>query len=142
MPVYLCHPGGDTPEPWRHGVQVFAAPCKIDADAPSSLAPTIGSEKDLIVADWTHHKDDDDRRNNPTQVTNVVGRVTRSMIALQAVRRVRHAELLLVDDVCIAFDRFWLRLRWPGRKGGFAGYIAMGTLSEASRFFSSYGTLS
>lgn len=45
-----------------------------------------------------------------------------------AIRRVRHAEVVLVDDVCIAHGRYWLRLRWPG-KGGFAGYIALGASS-------------
>jgi hypothetical protein len=48
------------------------------------------------------------------------------------IRRVRHAEVVLVDDVCVAFDRYWLRLRWPGRKGGFAGYIALGKVSQPS----------
>jgi hypothetical protein len=46
------------------------------------------------------------------------------------IRRIRHAEIVLVDDVCIAHERYWLRLRWPGHKGGFAGYIAMGLVSE------------
>lgn len=45
-------------------------------------------------------------------------------------RRIRHAEVVLVDDVCVAFDRYWLRLRWPGSKGGFAGYLAMGLVAE------------
>lgn len=46
-----------------------------------------------------------------------------------AIRRVRHAEVVLVDDVCIAYGRYWLRLRWPSGKGGFAGYIALGATS-------------
>lgn len=45
-----------------------------------------------------------------------------------AIRRVRHAEVVLVDDVCIAHGRYWLRLKWPGT-GGFAGYIALGASS-------------
>jgi hypothetical protein len=49
------------------------------------------------------------------------------------IRRVRHAEVVLVDDVCVAFERYWLRLRWPGHKGGFAGYIAMGLVSETPK---------
>jgi hypothetical protein len=138
MPVYLCHPGENDPEPWRHGLQVFATPCKIDADASSSTASAVGGGKDLIVADWADDEDED-KRNKNIQVTKAVGRGTRSSISSQVVRRVRHAELVLVDDVCIAYDRFWLRLRWPGRKGGFAGYIAMGLVSEASRIFSSHG---
>jgi hypothetical protein len=48
------------------------------------------------------------------------------------VRRIRHAEVVLVDDVCIAYDRHWLRLRWPGSKGGFAGYVALGKVNETS----------
>mmetsp|Transcript_26321 Transcript_26321/g.72327 ORF Transcript_26321/g.72327 Transcript_26321/m.72327 type:complete len:484 (+) Transcript_26321:747-2198(+) len=46
------------------------------------------------------------------------------------VRRIRHAEVVLVDDVCIAYDRHWLRLRWSGSKGGFAGYVALGKVNE------------
>jgi hypothetical protein len=46
------------------------------------------------------------------------------------IRRIRHAEVVLVDDVCIAFGRYWLRLRWPGHKGGFAGYVALGKVDE------------
>jgi hypothetical protein len=46
------------------------------------------------------------------------------------IRRIRHAEIVLVDDVCIAHGRHWLRLRWPGHKGGFAGYIALGKVNE------------
>jgi hypothetical protein len=46
------------------------------------------------------------------------------------IRRIRHAEVVLVDDVCIAYGRHWLRLRWPGHKGGFAGYVALGKVNE------------
>ena len=46
------------------------------------------------------------------------------------IRRIRHAEVVLVDDVCVAFGRHWLRLRWPGHKGGFAGYVALGKVDE------------
>ncbi|KAL7565639.1 hypothetical protein ACA910_018998 [Epithemia clementina (nom. ined.)] len=41
------------------------------------------------------------------------------------IRRIRHAEVVLVDDICISHGRYWLRLRWPGHRGGFAGYIAV-----------------
>ena len=40
-------------------------------------------------------------------------------------RRLRHAEVVIVDDVCLAFGKYWLRLRWPGHKGGFAGYLPL-----------------
>lgn len=73
MPLYLCQPGRDKPEPWRHGVNVFATP-------------------------------------------SVTGR---------PIRRLRHGEIVLVDDVCFTMNKHWLRLRWPGRKGGFAGYLQL-----------------
>lgn len=43
----------------------------------------------------------------------------------KCIRKVRHAEVVLVDDVSTLGDKYWLRLRWPGQKGGFAGYIAV-----------------
>lgn len=49
---------------------------------------------------------------------------------LPPVRRVRHAEVVLVDQVLVAFRRYWLRLRWPGEHGGFGGFVALGKLEE------------
>lgn len=46
----------------------------------------------------------------------------------ETLRKVMHAQVVLVDDVCIAHGRYWLRLRWPGNRGGFAGYIGMGSV--------------
>lgn len=42
------------------------------------------------------------------------------------VRRLRHAEVVLVDQCLSAYGRTWLRLRWPGEFGGFAGFVAIG----------------
>lgn len=42
------------------------------------------------------------------------------------VRRLRHAEVVLVDQCLSAYGRTWLRLRWPGELGGFAGFVAIG----------------
>eukprot|EP00804_Cyclotella_cryptica_P029711 CCRYP_015198-RA/>CCRYP_015198-RA protein AED:0.09 eAED:0.09 QI:0/0.5/0.33/1/0.5/0.33/3/832/790 len=42
-----------------------------------------------------------------------------------AVRRARHAEVLLADDTVISHGRRWVRLRWPGELGGFGGFVAM-----------------
>lgn len=81
MPLYLCQPGTDKPEPWRHGVSVYSMPFVRAAAAPSDAA----EERPL--------------------------------------RRLRHGEIVLVDDVCLAWDCYWLRLRWPGHRGGFAGYL-------------------
>lgn len=103
MPIYLVQPGTGRPEPWRHGIQVYAAPFHIDPVEPKS------GGRDLVIASA-----------NAT-TTAVVG---------HPIRRVRHAEIVIVDDVCVAYERYWLRLRWPGAKGGFAGYIAMGLVAE------------
>lgn len=78
MPLYLCQPGRDRPEPWRHGASVYARPTA------------------------SHHA-----------------------VGTMIIRKLRNGEIVLVDDVCKCADdgRHWLRLRWPGRKGGFAGYL-------------------
>lgn len=83
MPLYLCQPGADKPEPWRHGLSVYSAPFAVDDTS-----------------------DDEDLDLKP-----------------RPLRRLRHGEIVLVDDVCLAWERYWLRLRWPGNRGGFAGYL-------------------
>ncbi len=42
------------------------------------------------------------------------------------VRRLRHAEVVLVDQCLTAYGKTWLRLCWPGELGGFAGFVAVG----------------
>ena len=49
------------------------------------------------------------------------------------IRRVRHAEVVLVDEVSIAYGMYWLRLRWPGPRGGIAGYMDLGTVRNVSQ---------
>lgn len=153
MPVYLCQPGATGSEPWRHGIQVYAAPFAMD-DVPaiSSSTRVEGSNEGHHHNSWTASNDetegnvpsggDASMTNNevlqqhqqgaPTIARTATGGggARASTINGTPIRRVRHAEVVLVDDVCIAFDRYWLRLRWPGRKGGFAGYIALGKVSE------------
>ena len=41
------------------------------------------------------------------------------------VRRIRHSEVVLVDQALRAYGRTWLRLRWPGEQGGFGGFVAL-----------------
>jgi len=67
-----------------------------------------------------------------TSTSSSASSSTRSESALGGalLRRIRHAEVVLVDDVCISHERFWLRLRWPGTKGGFAGYVAVSSASQ------------
>ena len=136
MPVYLCQPGVSASEPWRHGIQVYATPFPLDeaavesSDKDMAEAPTSSSD----IARWAN--------NNPRSAGSLSQNTTSSIVQSDEVfenrsstpgvpiRRVRHSEIVLVDDVCIAFDRYWLRLRWPGSKGGFAGYIALGKVNE------------
>lgn len=88
MPLYLCQSGSGKPQPWRHGVSVYATPCR--------------------------HGEEEDFPSRP-------------------LRRLRHGEIILVDDVCVALDQLWLRLRWPGSKGGFAGYLPLDKPCDESK---------
>lgn len=125
MPVYLCQPGVGALEPWRHGIQVYAAPFAMDE------VPAVTNNDS---SQWNHED-----AGRPTHApASTISRTATGSGTLRAtttlsglpIRRVRHAEVVLVDDVCLAFERYWLRLRWPGRRGGFAGYIALGKVSE------------
>jgi len=49
-----------------------------------------------------------------------------TFIETHIMRRVRHAEVVLVDRVSFRYQCYWLRLKWPGPQGGCAGYIALG----------------
>lgn len=139
MPVYLCQSGAGHTEPWRHGIQVYAAPFPIKATA----SPAGGGGRDSVVLQVPATTTDAQWQSTPQQQREGEGdpKVSTSVsdpshndgqgsaeqrLAGMPIRRVRHAEIVLVDDVCIAFGRYWLRLRWPGQRGGFAGYIAMG----------------
>jgi len=106
MPVYLCKPGCWQQEPWRHGIQVYEQPFPLDTDT---------RQDDVFVASTEGIRSRHERRS--MRAAGSLGR---------PVRKVRHAEVVLVDDVSIAYDRYWLRLRWPGPQGAFAGYIALG----------------
>jgi len=44
---------------------------------------------------------------------------------LPIIRKVRYAEVVLVDAVFWLYGCYWLRLKWPGTRGGAAGYIAL-----------------
>lgn len=115
MPVYVCQPGDGSPEPWKCGIQVFKSPVPLNES---------GTLSDNNIFDQQHHQD--------LQVAVLPVAHPQQQLEIPAgetnthVRRIRHAELVLVDDVCVAYGRYWLRLRWPGQRGGFAGYIAMG----------------
>jgi hypothetical protein len=95
--------------------------------------------------DYDNHDDDDEEQKLLPSTNNrrlhqqqqqtagmTTTTITSSLSSFKGVpiRRIRHTEVVLVDDVCIAYGRHWLRLRWPGHKGGFAGYIALGKVNE------------
>jgi hypothetical protein len=137
MPVYLCHPGAMAAEPWRHGIHVYAAPFAMDAAlAPNENISNLNTEN-LENNEGLRQRQ---RRGTSTEENSSVGNMISQAVAGSGeshgtatglpIRRVRHSEVVLVDDVCMAFDRYWLRLRWPGTRGGFAGYIALGKVSE------------
>lgn len=46
------------------------------------------------------------------------------------VRRIRHAEVVLLDQCLIIYGRTWLRLRWPGKQGGFGGFVALSRIED------------
>jgi hypothetical protein len=239
MPVYVCQPGKGHPEPWRHGIQVYARPFPVDGsdgdkpsatmnanrndndnsnnnnsnsntdDAPSHtvlreatavasmpttalganvtrslVVPTAGGGHDWMVGTLSSTDLMQDSRNSrndeysasvaastmaqglrqrrvardttsssdepgqgpfrqppvsssgsapittaesqqrlvlhPVRLTNPVAEMS------PPVRRIRHAEVVLVDDVCIAYGRYWLRLRWPGHHlGGGGGSVGI-----------------
>ena len=168
MPVYICQAGSNSSEPWRHGLQVYAAPFQL-SDLPSgdprggdgnvcTLAPRmVSSTGDAGQTQRDNNHNNNNLRtqrerqfrheltygvnaNNPNNSSNNEHnndaiREQQHIESLRfglPVRRIRHAEVVLVDDVCIAHDRHWLRLRWPGRKGGFAGYVALGKVNETT----------
>ena len=82
--------------------------------------------------DQIHQYEDDDTRYTTHNLAD--GNAARDLsnpsarTALQRapIRRVKHAEIVLVDEIDIYYGTFWLRLRWPGKRGGVAGYIALG----------------
>ena len=172
MPVYICQAGVNSSEPWRHGLQVYAAPFAL-ADAPSddsheehnkvTIAPRMVPTSTEAAAQREAERNNNDnlirlvqRREieganiertlpqtaettgsveggNAGQDTSMADNQQQHVASLKfglPVRRIRHAEVVLVDDVCIAYERHWLRLRWPGSKGGFAGYVALGKVNE------------
>jgi hypothetical protein len=205
MPVYFCCPGRNSNEPWKHGIQVFAAPfdlpftpSEVSSSSSSNLVTVTAAGTTATTATATATAPSETEGidvptdgaaavKNPTSATMAGGLPTAATFddpgdeptpfqpfrpsitdtALpssrantrltvapmpgrstdpaqqqqqqQPIRRIRHAEIVLIDDVCIAYNRYWLRIRWPGNNRAattaassssqhhmnFAGYIAM-----------------
>eukprot|EP00980_Cylindrotheca_fusiformis_P018495 scaffold6124_cov122-Cylindrotheca_fusiformis.AAC.14 len=129
MPVYLCQPGTGTTDPWKHGIQVYATPFAMDEEWESSSGTgdtTVTTTAMTNPSDW-----ESERNLNAHATSSQEGQGSSKNAQGVPIRRVRHSEVVLVDDVCVAFQRYWIRLRWPGSKGGFAGYIALGKTDES-----------
>lgn len=141
MPLYLCKPGTGDIEPWKHGVPVYSKPFRTTGDYRTST-DSISNEMNETTniqaqshdrssfnmtnhADSTTHSDD---HREQTLVPNIRSTPT------QPIRKVRHSELVLVDQVSLHFDSYWLRLRWPGSYGGIAGYILLGGLEDLEEY--------
>eukprot|EP00560_Eucampia_antarctica_P008509 CAMPEP_0197827302 /NCGR_PEP_ID=MMETSP1437-20131217/4110_1 /TAXON_ID=49252 ORGANISM="Eucampia antarctica, Strain CCMP1452" /NCGR_SAMPLE_ID=MMETSP1437 /ASSEMBLY_ACC=CAM_ASM_001096 /LENGTH=740 /DNA_ID=CAMNT_0043428097 /DNA_START=36 /DNA_END=2258 /DNA_ORIENTATION=- len=136
MPVYLCRPGWNADEPWRHGVQVYAFPFPIPDSSSSDRVVSRKSQNESThperplrpqqprTAD-SSGMEDQRRATEPTSNSSSSSNNNNSGGGV-VIRRVRHSEVVLVDEVSIAHDRYWLRLRWPGPRGGLAGFIALG----------------
>ena len=132
MPVYICQAGSNSSEPWRDGLQVYAAPFQL-TDLPSGdPRDDLGATCTIAPREGVFGTTNEDSKIDNNSTTGRNRQPVNSLNFGSCVRRIRHAEVVLVDDVCIAYDRHWLRLRWPGQKGGFAGYVALGKVNETS----------
>jgi hypothetical protein len=144
MPLYLCKPGTGDIEPWKHGVPVYSQPIAGTGDNFTSTdsisneladASNVQSRSYDRTYNMTNRIDrnttNNGAHNDHTEQYSLQNtRVTQS----QAIRKVRHSELVLVDQVSLHFDKYWLRLRWPGSYGGVAGYILLGGLEDLQEY--------
>mmetsp|Transcript_7706 Transcript_7706/g.11017 ORF Transcript_7706/g.11017 Transcript_7706/m.11017 type:complete len:784 (+) Transcript_7706:258-2609(+) len=129
MPVYLCKPGSQAQEPWRHGIQVYAYPFPVDNPQQNTDEATT-THTTAILSEQPNNNDGTSLAQQNMSPSDYASSSNNNPPKGVAIRRVRHAEVVLVDDVCVSFGRYWLRLRWPGPKGGFAGYIALGQIGS------------
>lgn len=128
MPVYLCQPGFGSSDPWKHGIQVYASPVAIDQSKTVASGDGVAASPQTTTA--TNSNVENATFNSPSNHVHAGNFGGDSSKVGAPIRRVRHSEVVLADDICVAHDRYWLRLRWPGKKGGFAGYIALGKIDD------------
>jgi hypothetical protein len=117
MPVYLCKPGWDAPEPWRHGIQVYAYPFSIPEQPTTASSPSREGRSQSDDAEGASSPQREESSSSlaaqdghgivTTQhTTHHKGEVrTRGIKYGMPVRRVRHAEVVLVDQVSPARRR-------------------------------------
>jgi len=145
MPVYLCKPGWNAEEPWRHGVQVYESPFPMtdddeNDDDKDDKDDNDDDNNDTVVAGASlSHTINNNNNNNNNRISGSRNSSSSYDNKGVVIRRVRHSEVVLVDQVSIAYNRYWLRLQWPGSRGGMAGYIALGTLPSTTSTTNSNG---
>ena len=94
---------------YHYGIQVFAQPFPLsDQDIQYHWNQfRQGHTTDLIAAVVMHPSPEDD--------TTTTFAATTAVVAVPSpIRRIRHSEMVIIDDVCLAYHRYWLRIRWPG----------------------------
>ena len=148
MPVYLCKPGMNSLDPWRHGIPVYAQPFPLRG--VTGVSNSLGNDADMDVETRESVEDvlpnvhttntgepqrlgltrEESKTPPSSETSSLNGRSTRpwtpsETAATSAIRRIRHSEVILVDDVVYQYSNYWLRLRWPGSNGGFAGYVCL-----------------
>mmetsp|Transcript_6301 Transcript_6301/g.13211 ORF Transcript_6301/g.13211 Transcript_6301/m.13211 type:complete len:688 (-) Transcript_6301:342-2405(-) len=154
MPIYLCRPGGRFLHSWKATQDVYARPIPLPppggtADRPGDEGGGTSAAHAVLAAALPPPAAPDDAdadgdadgdaapaggRSPAPPRRDAVPVVSSALPPPRAVpprpaeevpvRKVRHSEVLLVDNVSVEYGRYWLRLRWPGPEAGFAGYIS------------------
>ena len=159
MPIYLSLPGHESKEPWRHGLSVYERPVPLEYTAAeitnhhgndNDVAPNnnysnssnagnnnnVHRSQMMMRNDTTtssHSSLMDQRQSSSSSTThpaNTTNNSNDNKSAATPIRRIRHGEVVLVDQCVIAHGRYWLRLKWPGEHTGHGGYVALSKLDD------------
>lgn len=103
MPIYLCKPGYDSSEPWKHVVKVYASPFPGSNNNNNNRKDENEEEEEGEGTLILKEEDDDE----------------------EVIRRVRHAEIVVVDCIFRKYNRYWLRMVFPGTISHYAGCIPL-----------------
>ena len=95
---------------YHYGIQVFAQPFPLsDQDIQYHWNQfRQGHTTDLIAAVVMHPSPEEDTTTTTFAAAAAVA------VVPSPIRRIRHSEMVIIDDVCLAYHRYWLRIRWPG----------------------------
>ena len=122
MPIYCCKSGTGTEEPWKHGLPVYAEPFPTQEDDPN----IINNNDYDHATDPAAAQASQNINTNRNFYTNVdMNQFDSTAQNPEPIRKLKHSEIVLVDEVSCYYDRLWLRLCWPGSRGGVAGYILL-----------------